>query len=103
MAGGEPLREEELIKRNVKSVFGRFKQKGVLLMICLNKFVAVLGMTLVLVVAVFTFSCNAAETVVISFEQEEGFPAAGGDFTGKGIPTDVVTSWTNDSAVTRRN
>jgi len=40
----------------------------------------------------------APETVVISFERSEGFPAAGGKFSGASAPKGVVTKWTNDSS-----
>jgi len=44
-------------------------------------------------------SCAAhAEQVVISFEQEEGFPSAGGEFTGKAVPKGTVTRWMNNSS-----
>jgi len=42
----------------------------------------------------------AAETVIISFEQTEGFPPAGSDFSGKTLPgrkvAGAVASWTAD-------
>ena len=37
-------------------------------------------------------------TVVIGFEQDQGFPAAGGEFTDGAVPETVVTRWSNDSA-----
>jgi len=39
----------------------------------------------------------APATVVIGFERSEGFPAAGGKFTGAAAPKGVATKWTNDS------
>ncbi len=40
----------------------------------------------------------AAAEVVISFEQGQGFPAAGGKFTDAGTPEGVVAKWTNESS-----
>ena len=44
--------------------------------------------------------CNPARAgnAVISFEQEKGFPAAGGNFVGRSLPSGLVENWTNDSA-----
>lgn len=39
-----------------------------------------------------------AEHVVITFEKDQGFPSAGGDFTGKAIPKGIVARWVNDSS-----
>ena len=39
------------------------------------------------------------ETVLISFEQNEGFPAAGGRFTNLSTNNGIILRWTNDSAV----
>ena len=36
------------------------------------------------------------QTVIISFEQEEGSPALSGVFDGQGIPSAIVSVWTAD-------
>lgn len=50
----------------------------------------------VMFVLVFCFGTRAEE-VVVSFEEKEGFPAPGTNFTDMGIPVDKLINWTNDS------